>query len=162
MTMPRGFDHGAFIPLKVAFPSADVPIVQVSLLASMDPAQHVRLGQALAPLRDEGVLIIGSGMSYHNMRTFRSNMRSSNGGAPDQGSKRFDDWLEQVLTRATPKDRITGLTHWDAVPAARDAHPREEHLLPLHVAVGAAGNDPGRRMLKDVVMGAVESAFQFG
>jgi aromatic ring-opening dioxygenase catalytic subunit (LigB family) len=104
----RGFDHGVFIPLKVAYPEADVPIVQVSLLASMDPAQHIRLGQALAPLRDEGILIIGS------------------------------------------------------APAARDAHPREEHLLPLHVAVGAAGNDPGRRMLKDVVMGAVESAFQFG
>jgi aromatic ring-opening dioxygenase catalytic subunit (LigB family) len=158
----RGFDHGVFIPLKVAFPSADVPIVQVSLLASMDPAQHLRLGQALAPLRDEGALIIGSGMSYHNMRTFSSNMRGSNGRAPDQGSQRFDDWLEQVLTRATPKDCITGLTHWDAAPAARDAHPREEHLLPLHVSVGAAGSDPGRRMLKDVVMGAVESAFQFG
>jgi aromatic ring-opening dioxygenase catalytic subunit (LigB family) len=63
----RGFDHGVFIPLKVAFPKADVPIVQVSLLASMDPAEHIRLGQALAPLRDEDVLIIGSGMSYHNM-----------------------------------------------------------------------------------------------
>jgi aromatic ring-opening dioxygenase catalytic subunit (LigB family) len=158
----RGFDHGVFIPLKVAFPMADVPIVQVSLLASMNPAEHIRLGQALAPLRDEGVLIIGSGMSYHNMRTFKSQMRGSKGPAPDEGSQRFDDWLEQVLTRATPDERVAGLTHWDTAPAAREAHPREEHLLPLHVAVGAAGDDPRRRMLKDVVMGALESAFQFG
>ena len=155
----RGFDHGVFIPLKVAFPKADVPIVQVSLLATMDPAEHIRLGQALAPLRDEGVLIIGSGMSYHNMRTFKSHMRGNNGRAPDVGSQRFDDWLEQVLTRTKPNERVAGLTHWDKAPAARDAHPREEHLLPLHVAVGAAGNDPGRRMLKDVVMGAVEFGF---
>jgi aromatic ring-opening dioxygenase catalytic subunit (LigB family) len=102
----RGFDHGVFIPLKVAYPKADVPIVQVSLLAGMDPAEHIRFGQALAPLRDDGILIIGSGMSYHNMRTFKSNMRSSNGGVPDQGSQRFGDWLEQVLTLATPKDRM--------------------------------------------------------
>jgi aromatic ring-opening dioxygenase catalytic subunit (LigB family) len=157
----RGFDHGVFIPLKVAFPKADVPIVQVSLLASMDPAEHIRLGQALAPMRDEGVLIIGSGMSYHNMGTFRSHMHGS-GQSAEVGSQRFDDWLEQVLTRATSNDRVAGLIQWDKAPAGRDAHPREEHLLPLHVAVGAAGNDPGRRMLKDVVMGAVESAFQFG
>ena len=98
--------NGVFIPLKVAFPKADVPIVQVSLLASMDPAEHIRLGQALAPLRDEGILIIGSGMSYHNMRTFKSHMRGSNGRAPDVGSQRFDDWLEQVLTSATPNERI--------------------------------------------------------
>ena len=81
----RGFDHGVFIPLKVAFPKADVPIVQVSLLASMDPAEHIRLGHALAPLRDEGVLyIIGSGMSYHNTRTLMSHMRGSNGRAPTE------------------------------------------------------------------------------
>jgi aromatic ring-opening dioxygenase catalytic subunit (LigB family) len=130
-----------FIPLKVAYPKADVPIVQVSLLARMDPAEHIRLGQALAPLRDEGILIIGNGMSYHNMRTFKSHMRGSNGRAADVGSQRFDDWLEQILTRATPNDRVAGLSHWVSAPAARDAHPREEHLLPPHVAVGAAGSD---------------------
>jgi aromatic ring-opening dioxygenase catalytic subunit (LigB family) len=128
----------------------------------MDPAKHIRLSQALAPLWDENVLIIGSGMSYHNMRTFKSHMRGNNERAADLGSQRFDDWLEQVLTRMTPNERVAGLTHWDTAPAARDAHPREEHLLPLHVAVGAAFNDSGCRMLKDVVMGAVESAFQFG
>ncbi len=159
----RGFDHGVFIPLKVAFPRADVPIVQISLLASMDPAEHIRLGRALAPLRDEGVLIIGSGMSYHNMRTLMTNMRGgANDRPPDSGSQRFDDWLEEVLTREAPEARVAALAAWDKAPAARDAHPREEHLLPLHVVVGAAGNDPGRRTLKDVVMGAVESAFRFG
>ncbi len=71
----RGFDHGVFIPLKVAFPQADIPIVQVSLLASMDAAEHIRVGRALAPLRDEGVLIVGSGMTYHNMRTLMASMR---------------------------------------------------------------------------------------
>jgi aromatic ring-opening dioxygenase catalytic subunit (LigB family) len=159
----RGFDHGVFIPLKVAFPQADIPIVQVSLLASLDAAEHIRIGRALAPLRDEGVLIVGSGMTYHNMRTLMASMRrgGTNGDA-DEGSQRFDDWLEEVLTKATPKVRATALAAWDKAPAARAAHPREEHLLPLHVVVGAAGNDPGRRTLKDVVMGAVESAFRFG
>ncbi len=159
----RGFDHGVFIPLKVAFPRADVPIVQLSLLASMDPAEHMRVGRALAPLRDEGVLIVGSGMSYHNMRTLMTSMRRrANGRVTDPGSQRFDDWLEEVLTKAAPEARAAALAGWERAPSARDAHPREEHLLPLHVAVGAAGDDAGRRTFTDVVMGAVESAFRFG
>ena len=153
----RGFDHGVFIPLKVAFPNANVPIVQVSLLANMDAAAHLRIGEALAPLRDEGVLIIGSGMTYHNMRTLMASMRrGANGRGADEGSQRFDDWLEEVLTKAPPKSRASALASWDKAPSARDAHPREEHLLPLHVVVGAAGDDAGKRTLKDVVMGAVE------
>ena len=158
----RGFDHGVFIPLKVAYPHADVPIVQLSLLASMDPAEHIRVGRALAPLRDEGVLIVGTGMTYHNMRTLMAHRSGANGETADPGSKRFDDWLEQVLTGAPPEARAAALVKWEEAPAARDAHPREEHLMPLHVVVGAAGDDPGRRTLKDVVMGAVESAFRFG
>ena len=100
----RGFDHGVFIPLKVVFPQANVSIVQVSLLASMDAAEHIRVGQALAPLRDEGVLIVGSGMTYHNMRTLMTSMRrgGANGHA-DEGSQRFDDWLEDVLRRQRPR-----------------------------------------------------------
>jgi aromatic ring-opening dioxygenase catalytic subunit (LigB family) len=159
----RGYDHGVFIPLKVAYPNADVPIVQVSLLATMNPAEHIRFGEALAPLRDEGILIVGSGMTYHNMRTLMGSMRrGGNGRAADAGSQRFDDWLEEVLTKAPPESRASALASWDKAPSARDAHPREEHLLPLHVVVGAAGDDPGKRTLKDVVMGAVESAFRFG
>ena len=159
----RGFDHGVFIPLKVAFPKADIPIVQMSLLNSMDPAEHIRIGRTLAPLRDEGILILGSGMTYHNMRTLMGSMRrGANGRTADPGSQRFDDWLEQVLTEAEPEARVAAMTAWDKAPSAREAHPKEEHLLPLHVVVGAAGNDPGRRTLNDVVMGAVESAFRFG
>jgi len=159
----RGYDHGVFIPLKVAFPDADMPIVQVSLLASMNAAEHIRIGQALAPLRDEGILIVGSGMSYHNMRTLMGSMRGgANGRSADPGSQRFDDWLENTLTKVRPDERIAELSAWDKAPSARDAHPREEHLLPLHVVVGAAGDDPGKRTLKDVVMGAVESSFRFG
>jgi aromatic ring-opening dioxygenase catalytic subunit (LigB family) len=135
----------------------------VSLLASMDAAEHIRIGRALAPLRDEGVLIVGSGMSYHNMRTLMASMRGgANGRAADEGSVRFDDWLEEVLTQAPPESRASALAAWDKAPSARGAHPREEHLLPLHVVVGAAGDDPGQRTFKDVVMGAVESAFRFG
>jgi aromatic ring-opening dioxygenase catalytic subunit (LigB family) len=159
----RGFDHGVFIPLKVAFPDADVPIVQVSLLANMDPAEHIRIGEALAPLRDEDVLIVGSGMTYHNMRTLMASMRGgANGRSADAGSQRFDDWLEETLTKLEPAKRSAALAEWAKAPSARQAHPREEHLLPLHVVVGAAGNDRGQRTLKDVVMGAVESAFRFG
>ena len=100
-------------------------------------------------------------MTYHNVQTFMAN-RDAKSRAPDAGSQGFDDWLEEVLTRETPVGRVAALTAWDKAPSARDAHPREEHLLPLHVVVGAAGFDPRRRMLKDVVIGAVESAFQFG
>ena len=110
----------------------------------MDPAEHIRVGQALAPLRDENVLIVGSGMSYHNMRTLMASMRGgANGRGPDAGSQRFDDWLEEVLTEARPDARASAAmkASWDKAPAARAAHPREEHLLPLHVVVGAAGND---------------------
>jgi aromatic ring-opening dioxygenase catalytic subunit (LigB family) len=89
-----------------------------------------------------------------------TNLRGGN--ATDAGSERFDDWLEETLTKAPPDQRVAAMTAWAKAPAARNAHPREEHLLPLHVAVGAAGADPGRRTLKDVVMGAVESAFRFG
>src|SRR5271170_4852257 len=114
----RGFDHGVFIPLKVAFPDADVPIVQVSLLASMDAAEHIRIGQALAPLRDEGVLIVGSGMTYHNMRTLMTSMRrGANGHSPDPGSQRFDDWLEEALTNEVPDKRIAALAAWDKAPS---------------------------------------------
>jgi len=156
----RGFDHGVFIPMKLAFPEADIPIVQVSLRADLDPAAHIALGAALQPLRDEGILIVGSGMSYHNMATLMANLRGSAPADPD--SRQFDDWLTAIVTERPPADRKAALIDWQSAPAARAAHPREEHLLPLHVVVGAAGLDAGQKMLEDTVMGAVESAFQFG
>ena len=150
----RGFDHGVFIPLKVAYPDAQIPTVQLSLKAGLDPATHLAIGRALAPLRDEGVLIVGSGMSYHNMRGFMS-------PAGREHSEAFDAWLTDASTRA-PADRDAALAKWSQAPSARASHPREEHLLPLMVCAGAAGEDLGARVFDDVVMGVRVSALQFG
>lgn len=150
----RGFDHGVFVPLKVAYPEAQIPTVQLSLQEGLDPAQHLAIGRALEPLRDEGVLIVGSGMSYHNMRGLMSGS-----GAAD--SERFDDWLRAVV-EGEPAARDEELTDWTKAPAARATHPREEHLLPLMVVAGAAGADRGQRVFRDKVMGAFVSAVRFG
>jgi aromatic ring-opening dioxygenase catalytic subunit (LigB family) len=150
----RGFDHGVFIPLKVAYPDATIPTVQLSLQADLDPAAHLAMGRALEPLRDEGVLIIGSGMSYHNMRGLMTGT-----GASD--SRTFDDWLVSTLEKDSSA-RDAALVGWAGAPAARGSHPREEHLLPLMVATGAAGTDRGKRVFQDHVMGALVSAIQFG
>ncbi|MFZ5491366.1 MAG: DODA-type extradiol aromatic ring-opening family dioxygenase [Pseudomonadota bacterium] len=151
----RGLDHGVFVPFLLIYPQADVPIVQLSLHESLDAAAHLALGALLEPLRDEGVLIVGSGMSYHNMRGLMG------GGTPGPDSERFDAWLGDACS-AAPAERARLLTHWAQAPAARASHPREEHLLPLMVAAGAAGSDPGRRVFHDRVMGATVSAFAFG
>ena len=150
----RGFDHGVFIPLKVAYPEAQVPTVQLSLQAGLDPARHLAIGRALAPLRDEGVFIIGSGMSYHNMRGFMTR-------PAHEHSVRFDKWLAQTIIEA-PAIRDGRLAEWTTAPSARESHPREEHLLPLMVVAGAAGADRGKQIYRDEVMGVVVSALQFG
>lgn len=153
---PRGLDHGVFIPLKVAFPEADIPVVQVSLRNGLDPAAHLALGRALAPLRREGVLLVGSGMSFHNMRRF-----ARAGGPADPDSLRFDAWLAETV--AMPRDeREARLRDWASAPGGRASHPREEHLLPLHVVAGAALHDAGTRTLADTVMGSAQSGFVFG
>jgi len=152
----RGFDHGTFVPMAVLWPDASMPTVQLSLRTGLDPATHLALGHALAPLRDEGVLIIGSGLSFHNLRRF---------GPPARvPSKLFDDWLQQTLVNSTPAEREARLLRWGAAPAARDAHPREEHLLPLMVAVGAAHADAGDCPYREegVFGGVVVSSFRFG
>jgi aromatic ring-opening dioxygenase catalytic subunit (LigB family) len=148
----RGFDHGVFIPLKVAFPDAEIPVVQMSLHASLDPALHVAAGRALAPLRDEGVLVLGSGMSFHNLRAY---------GDPraEMPSQAFDAWLGEAA--ALPlAPRAEALAHWADAPYARFCHPREEHLLPLMVAGGAAEN-PGTRDYGETVLAGAVSAFRF-
>ncbi len=153
-TAYRGYDHGVFIPLKVAFPAAEIPVVTLSLADSLDPGLHIAAGQALAPLRDEGVLIIGSGMSFHNMRGF---------GQPDSEarSREFDNWLTQAIA-APDAARTALLQNWSSAPSARFAHPREEHLIPLMVAAGAAGGDAGRRIYNDAPLHACISAYRFG
>lgn len=152
----RGFDHGMFIPLMLMFPDADLPVVQVSLRRDLDPDLHWRAGQALTPLRDEGVLILGSGMSFHNMRGY---------GDPRFGpiSDQFDAWLTTSL-EAEAGQRRRLLVDWAQAPGARLSHPlrAEEHLLPLMVVAGAAGDRPGQRLFSDRVMETTLSAFRFG
>lgn len=154
----RDFDHGIFIPLKVAFPDADIPIVQISLKKGLNPAEHLALGKALEPLRYEGVAIIGSGMTYHNLPVL---MASMSGKAPPNQSQEFDDFLSSVVTNPDPVKRASLLNEWDKGAGARNAHPRAEHLLPLMVVVGAADTDVGHHDFSDTVMGAVISAYRF-
>ncbi|VTU17788.1 LigB family dioxygenase [Variovorax sp. SRS16] len=152
----RGFDHGTFSPMAAMYPKADVPLIQLSLLRGLDPAQHLALGRALAPLRDENVLIVGSGLSYHNLRNFGPQARDV--------SKAFDDWLDDAVVGAAPPQRVERLLDWASAPAARMAHPREEHLIPLMVAVGAAEGEAGVRVYhEEAFMGGIAvSSFRFG
>ena len=154
MDFQRGFDHGTFAPLVVMYPEADVPVIQLSLHHALDPAQHIAVGRALAPLRDEGVLIVGSGLSYHNLRLF--------GPAGRVPSKAFDDWLQAALA-AAPDDRERLLCAWADAPAARICHPREDHLVPLMVALGAAWADPATCVYHEeaVFGGVTASSFRF-
>jgi aromatic ring-opening dioxygenase catalytic subunit (LigB family) len=150
----RGFDHGVFIPFKLMVPAAEIPTVQLSLQAGLDPATHLAAGRALAPLRDEGVLIVGSGMSFHNMRAFGN-------PAATAVADEFDGWLTSAV-ESVPAERAKQLEKWADVPSGRLSHPREEHLLPLMVAAGAAGEDGGRNIFSDIVMSTRVSGFQFG
>jgi aromatic ring-opening dioxygenase catalytic subunit (LigB family) len=149
----RGFDHGTFVPLKLAYPAANVPTVQLSLKQRLDPAEHIAMGRALAPLRDEGVFIIGSGMSFHNMQGFGPQGRAI--------SEAFDAWLRETVV-LRDDERTARLVRWSTAPAARQAHPREEHLLPLMVIAGAGGADHGRVAFNGTVMGVRVSAVQLG
>jgi aromatic ring-opening dioxygenase catalytic subunit (LigB family) len=149
----RGYDHGAFVPMKVTWPEADIPTVQLSLKRGLDPAEHLAIGRALAPLRDEGILLLGSGMSYHNLRLF--------GPAGRAPAAAFDAWLGETVTQGSAA-RAERLTRWSSAPAARQAHPREEHLLPLMVIAGAAGEDRGRVAYNGTILGLKLSAVHFG
>lgn len=152
----RGVDHGVFIPMKLVVPDADIPIVQLSLSTTLDPGLHLRAGAALADLRDAGIWIIGSGMSFHNMRGY-----GNPAFAPV--SDTFDQWLTEAV-QAEPARRHALLRNWETAPAARLSHPprAEEHLLPLHVIAGAAGDDSGRKTFSDRVLHTTISAFAFG
>lgn len=150
----RGFDHGTFVPLKLAYPRADVPAFQLSLVRGLDPRAHLDLGRALRPLRDEGLFVVASGMTFHNLRTFFD--RGANAAAAG-----FDAWLQQAMAQA-PEERARRLVDWERAPFARDAHPREEHLLPLMVATGAAGGDAATLGWSGTLNGHRLSAFHFG
>jgi aromatic ring-opening dioxygenase catalytic subunit (LigB family) len=150
----RGFDHGVFVPLVLMYPQADVPVVMLSLQAGYDPAAHLAVGALLAPLRDEGVMILGSGLNYHNMRGFGQDSSTAAGEA-------FEAYLNQAVG-APAAERNAMLLNWTAAPGARLSHPREDHLLPLMVAAGAAGVDVGRRIYHEQIYKVPMASYEFG
>lgn len=152
----RGFDHGTFSMLQPMYPFADMPIVQLSLRNNYDPGEHLRLGKALAPLRDEGILIVGSGFSFHNLRIMSD-------PAAIEPSRAFDGWLRSVLLQPDVQKRDAALLAWQQAPAARIAHPREDHLIPLLVVAGAAGADQAVCVYGEQFMRCVyASSYGFG
>ena len=150
----RGYDHGLFVPFLLMYPNADVPIVQLSLKHNLDPAQHIEIGKILAPLRNENILIVGSGLSYHNLRQLND---------VHGVSKSFDDWLLQA-SQLPQHEREKALTHWEEAPNARLSHPREDHLLPLMVVTGAATTDKAPRIYNEKMSNwnFYTSSFRFG
>ena len=152
----RGFDHGTFVPMAVIYPDASVPVLQLSLKRGLSPQDHLAAGRALATLRNEGVLVMGSGSSYHNLRMM--------GPEAKEPSAAFDDWLHHTLEGTHFEERASALASWKAAPSARLAHPREEHLLPLMVALGAAERDVATRFYhEDTFFGSGSvSSFMFG
>lgn len=133
----RGFDHGLFIPLKIMYPDADIPCIQLSLMNSLSPAEHISIGQALQGLDYEDLLLIGSGFSFHNMKAFFTPETTESKDL----NEAFESWLLDTCsnTNISEEERKQRLCEWVKAPGARFCHPREEHLLPLHVCYGLAG-----------------------
>ena len=151
----RGYDHGVFAPLKAMYPDANVPVLQLSLKRGLDPDAHLAAGRALVPLRDEGVVILGSGLSWHNLGMFGPRARES--------SQAFDAWLDETLAQP-PDERTRRLIAWEQAPAARQSHPDADHLLPLMVAVGAAERETAYRVYHEehFMGGVTASSYRFG
>jgi len=151
----RGFDHGIFVPMVIMYPQAQIPIVSLSIKSSYSPSEHIRLGQALLPLRKEGILIIGSGLTYHNLHKF---------GSTEAGlvSKIFEGWLNSTISETDIASRNRQLVNWSQAPEARKAHPREDHFMPLLAIAGAAGDSIGRRILLDKVWNVTMGSYRFG
>lgn len=137
LTETRGYDHGMFIPLKIMYPEADIPCVQLSLVQGLDAGLHLDIGEALSEIDYDNLLILGSGFSFHNMRAFfiRDNDESRS------WNEKFESWLIETCTSTeiSESERKDRLKKWESAPHARYCHPREEHLLPLHVCAAAAG-----------------------
>jgi aromatic ring-opening dioxygenase catalytic subunit (LigB family) len=150
----RGYDHGLFVPFLLMYPNADIPVVQLSLKQNLDPLEHIEMGKILEPLRSENILIVGSGLSYHNLRQLND---------VHGYSKKFDDWLMQT-SQQTPNKRAEDLIEWENAPHARLCHPREDHLIPLMVVTGAAKNDSATRVYHEQMSNWKfwTSSFRFG
>jgi len=159
LDLQRGFDHGLFVPLLMMYPEADIPCIQLSLSASLDAGLHLRIGKALAALRSENLLVLGSGFSFHNMRA----LMSKRDAAIDARNQAFEEWLADTCCSAAlaETEREQRLANWQAAPHARYCHPREEHLLPLQVCYGM-GRAAARKVFQQPVAGFITSAYQWG
>jgi 4,5-DOPA dioxygenase extradiol len=144
----RGFDHGVFVPLKIMFPDADIPVVAVSMDASLDSQRNMQIGQALAPLREDGVLILGSGYTFHNLPHFFHPTEASK-----QAARNFNEWLKKTMLSSSPSEMKQCLMHWDQAPGAKQSHPREEHLIPLFMTA-AASDFTGAQVIYDTTKDA--------
>lgn len=138
----RGLDHGVFVPVKLLYPEADIPVLQLSMHSSLSAERHILIGEALRELDAENLLIIGSGFTFHNMRAFYAPTTPE----IEQANQAFEDWLEAVLTGAsvTPTSIKEALISWEQAPGARFCQPREDHLIPLHMCAGLAGRKADR------------------
>jgi aromatic ring-opening dioxygenase catalytic subunit (LigB family) len=154
----RGFDHGMFVPLMLMYPEADIPCIQISLAASLDAAEHVRIGKALTDLKTENLLILGSGFSFHNMKA----LMSKHDDSIDPRNQEFETWLAQTCSDPglAETEREQSLINWETAPHARYCHPREEHLLPLQVCYGI-GQSAAIMVFQDKVAGFITSAYQW-
>jgi len=147
----RNYDHGVFVPLMLMYPEADIPLTQLSLLSSLEPQSHIKIGQSLAPLLEEekDLLIVGSGMSYHNLSSFSSAFST-------QDSEKFHEYLKDACCNESysQEERLELLKNWATAPRARQCHPREEHLLPLLVVAGITQGRPGSIAFEDQLFGS--------
>jgi len=150
----RGLDHGAWVPAMLGWPEADIPIFQLSVQPDLGPAHHIALGRKLAPLREEGVLVMGSGGATHNLRALVRDAGADCEAEP--WAQEFDDWLAATLEKG---DEAALADYRRQAPNASDAHPTDEHLLPLHVAYGAAGEGArGRALHRSFSLGNLSMA----
>lgn len=154
----RGFDHGVFIPLLLMYPQADIPCIQISLSHTLDAALHIQMGKALAQLKQENLLVLGSGYSFHNMAVLMSEANQDSKGK----NRRFEAWLAQTCSdpELAETEREARLANWEQAPHARFCHPREEHLLPLQLCYGIGGG-PAQTAFQEPVGGLVTSAYRW-
>ncbi|KAL8064729.1 hypothetical protein ABFX02_01G110400 [Erythranthe guttata] len=138
----RGLDHGAWVPLMLMYPDADIPVCQLSIQTNMDATYHYKIGRALSPLKKQGVLILGSGSATHNLRT----MQNVDDNSVASWAAEFNNWLKQSLLTGRYEDVNK---YEEKAPFAKQAHPRPDHLYPLHVAMGAAGLDSKAELIHD-------------
>jgi aromatic ring-opening dioxygenase catalytic subunit (LigB family) len=165
MNDTRGYDHGVFVPLMIMYPEATIPVVQVSLHKSLDPKINIDIGKALAPLRDDNILILGSGYTFHNFdalmhpstkslqvaRSFNTWLKETI-LLPDENSCSVEDrkdWPSNEMLKAAYEERIRSLEDWASAPGGRFCHPREEHLLPLLVVAAAGGETSVPTLIHD-------------